>query len=323
MIPDFRTKDEECELLFELEASDTGPLHLGRLLGGTNGGRLVVLRHVEAGLIQACVRSVNASRGIAHPRLGKVLGFVGVGGQRYIASEYMEGCTLAELVQVATANGGSIEPAVASRIVLDALQAVIAGRKLLVSRDAAPEGRCFHADAVWIAEFGETFLLEIGILHHLGRTPPNPELEDLDGEDGDVMSAGAALLELLGGIPGELERVTARALAPNRADSYDGPEAMVSALSDLPRELLATETKVSESVKRLLGQSFERRKLKLDMLRRDWVATFADLENESTQFYQTAELTPARNEDTVRPPAPARPEAASGAPAQKLSLIHI
>jgi hypothetical protein len=192
---------------------------------------------------------------------------------------------------------------------------VIAGRKLLVGRDAAPEGRCFHADAVWIAEFGETFLLEIGILHHLGRTPPNPELEDLDGEDGDVMSAGAALLQLLGGSPGELERVTSRALAPNRADSYDGPEAMVSVLSDLPHELLATEKEVSASVKRLLGQSFERRKLKLDMLKRDRVATFADLENESTQFYQTAELAPAQSEDTIRPPAPAKaPSPVSGQP---------
>src|SRR5688572_2279741 len=102
MVVQAKPMDEDCEVLFELEARETGPIQLGRLLRGTNAGRLVVLRPVEATLLPACVRSVEASRGIAHPRLGKVLGFVSAGGQRYIASEYMEGCTLAELVQTAS-----------------------------------------------------------------------------------------------------------------------------------------------------------------------------------------------------------------------------
>jgi serine/threonine protein kinase len=202
------------EPMLELPAGALGHLSLGRGLSGFDVGRLVLLRRFPE-VDEAAFRSaILSAAAIAGPRLIKVLGGARVVGQLAVSSEYVEGIGLVELTEASTHHGFPVSPAVALRIMQDALSAVRDARRLFEARNAGPIPRLLFPETVWIAEFGEAFLTESGVIGSLLRVPALRDTragtaqlspEELAGEsptpESDVFAAGALLWHLLAGRP--------------------------------------------------------------------------------------------------------------------------
>lgn len=198
--------------MLELQTFTIGRLRLGRGLSGADVGRLVLLRsfpEVSEAEIQAAIRTATP---IAGPRLIKVLGGARVSGEAAVASEYVEGLALVELLAATADHGFPMSPAVALRIVQDALAAVRDARRLFESTNAGPIPRLLFEETIWIAEFGEALLTESGVIGSLLRSPglratrgATAQLtpEELAGSppspESDVFAAGALLWHLLAG----------------------------------------------------------------------------------------------------------------------------
>src|SRR5688572_22024409 len=112
------------ESMLELNAGALGQLRLGRGLFGADVGRLVLLRSFPEASEAELGAAIRSSESIAGPRLIKVLGGARVAGAAAVASEYVEGVSLVELMAAAADHGFPLSPAVALRILQDALAAV-------------------------------------------------------------------------------------------------------------------------------------------------------------------------------------------------------
>jgi serine/threonine protein kinase len=200
--------------MLELNAGALGQLRLGRGLFGADVGRLVLLRSFPEASEAELGVAIRGSESIAGPRLIKVLGGARVAGVPAVASEYVEGVSLVELMAAAADHGFPLSPAVALRILQDALAAVRDARRLFESTNAGPIPRLLFAETVWIAEFGEALLTESGVIGSLLRVPAvratraaTAQLtpEELSGRppspESDVFAAGALLWHLLAAHP--------------------------------------------------------------------------------------------------------------------------
>lgn len=202
------------ESMLELHAGEIGRLRLGRGSFGADVGRLVLLRSFPEASEADLAAAVRSAAPIAGPRLIKVIGGARVSGEAAVASEYVEGISLVELLTATAAHGFPMSPAVALRILQDALAAVRDARRLFESTNAGPVPRFLFAETVWIAEFGEALLTESGVIGSLLRSPAlratrggTAQLtpEELAGKapspESDVFAAGALLWHLLAGHP--------------------------------------------------------------------------------------------------------------------------
>jgi hypothetical protein len=334
----------QCEALFKLFDGPTGWLRLGRLLKGHEAGRLVLLRdasaaHDEVALSQA----VDSARCIAHPNITKLLGIVWLDGAPQLASEYVDGVSLHELTRTFAGQPTPIEPRVAARIICDALSAVASAKELLRGAGAVSAGRCLFADTIWIAEFGETLLMEAGVATLLNpESAPfsgGPAIEQLASSTlamNDVRAAGLELLSLLtnhepdaqahqrlASAPPALAAIVKRALSEDPALRYADPATMSRALAGLPSELIASEREVGVLIQESMRSVLKGRRQKLSLLERlSAVVSDAD---ESTQFFGATGVTEASQRGTLpppkdagdsseiitaRPPAPSAPRAA-------------
>jgi hypothetical protein len=313
---------EPCEILFELFEGPTGKIHLGRLLAGHEAGRLVALRQVSAARLEELRPVVDVARSIAHPRLAKVLGIVGAGGETHVAAEYVTGVCLLELTAAARAQHVRLPPNVAIRIVRDALLAAQAAKKLMLESAELDVQRSFFSDTIWIAEFGETFVTEVGVaalLNDAATLVPADRRQPkafLASQKGDVYWAGVELYQLLTNarfdekasfpfnqrIPAALAPSLTRSLSKFASLSFGSPEAMANALSDLPAELMASEDEIARTVQGLAHEILEGRKAKLGLFERAAAAREFD---DMTQVYRSADVEKLREQDTARPsPAP-------------------
>ncbi len=311
----------QCEALFKLFDGPTGWLRLGRLLKGHEAGRLVLLRdasaaHDEVALSQA----VDGARCIAHPNISKMLGIVWLDEVPQLASEYVDGVSLYELTRTFAGQPTPIEPRVAARIICDALSAVASAKDLLRGAGAASVGRCLFSDTIWIAEFGETLLMEAGVATLLNpESAPfsgGPAVEQLGSSAlamNDVRAAGLELLtlltnrepgpsaqELLANAPPALAAIVRRALSDDPALRYADPATMSRALAGLPPELIASEREVGVVIQESMRSTLKGRRQKLSLLERlSAVVSDAD---ESTQFFGATGVTEASQKGTLPPP---------------------
>jgi hypothetical protein len=311
---------EPCEILFELFEGPTGKTHLGRLLAGHEAGRLVALRQVSPDRLEELRPIVDVARSIAHPRLGKVLGIVGAGGETHVAAEYVTGVSLLELTGAARAQRVRLPPSVAIRIVRDALLAAQAAKKLMLESAELDVQRSFFTDTVWIAEFGETFVTEVGVaalLNDAATLIPADKRQPkafLASQKGDVYWAGVELYQLLTNarfdektafpfnqrIPPAVAPSLTRSLSKFASLSFVSPEAMATALSELPAELMASEDEIARTVQGLAQEILESRKAKLGLFERAAAARDFD---DMTQVYRSADVGKLREQDTARPSA--------------------
>jgi hypothetical protein len=314
------TPSAQCEALFKLFEGPTGRLRLGRLLKGAEAGRLVLLRDASAAHDDVALsQAVDGARCIAHPNISKLLGVVWLDGAPQLASEYVDGVSLFELKRTLAGQPEPIEPRVAARIICDALSAVANAKDLLRSAGAASAGRFLFSDTLWIAEFGETLLMEAGV-----ATLLNPEsapfsggaaVEQLGSElaTNDVRAAGFELLtlltnhepgekalELLAQAPPALAAIVRRALSDDPAIRYADPATMSRALAGLPAELIASEREVGVVIQESMRAVLKGRRHKLSLLERlSAVVSDAD---ESTKFFGATGVSEASQRGTLPPP---------------------
>lgn len=309
---------EPCEILFELFEGPTGKTHLGRLLAGHEAGRLVALRQVSRERLDELRPIVDVARSIAHPRLAKVLGIVGAGGETHVAAEYVTGVSLLELTSAARAAHVRLPASIAIRIVRDALLAAQAAKNLMCESAELDVQRSFFTDTVWIAEFGETFVTEVGVaalLNDAATLVPADKRQPkafLASHKGDVYWAGVELYQMLTNarfdektafpfnqrIPQALAPSLTRALSKFASLSFASPEAMATALSELPAELMASEDEIARTVQGLTREILESRKAKLGLFERAAAARDFD---DMTQVYRSADVEKLREQDTARP----------------------
>jgi hypothetical protein len=103
-------------------------------------------------------------------------------------------------------------------------------------------------------------------------------------------------------IPAALAPSLTRSLSKFASLSFGSPEAMATALSDLPPELMASEDEIARTVQGLAQEILEGRKAKLGLFERAAAARDFD---DMTQVYRSADVDKLREQDTARPePAP-------------------
>jgi hypothetical protein len=300
-------------VLFELFHGPLGVVELGRLLKGNDAGRVVVLRKLPGAPSPDLASATDLARSLAHPRLAKVLGILrGKDDAWYGASEYVAGVSLFELGRAVTARGVSLDPAVAVRIVLDALQAANEAQQLLSVTANVHDVRSIFSESVWIATYGEVFVAELLIAPVLAKELARTSTETIQGSGpspdslgDDVSSALAELARLVGA--GELgEGATVPGLREIferfRCDrsSRDGVPELISALSELGSAHIADEQQVAAELLRTVGTDLARRAQKIAMLERS--SMHAPPDDEATRYFRVA-AAPAER-DTTRPPPP-------------------
>jgi len=316
-------RDPQSDVLFEMFNGALGSVHLARLLKGNDAGRLVTLRKLPAACSEEVIAAADLARSVAHPKLVKVLGVIEEQNARYLASEHIFGVTLFELGRAASNRQMPVAPAVAVRIMIDALSAVAIARRLLTDTLHAPVTRGVFPECIWIADFGETFLAEVLVAPQLGRR----------GSDGlvhseatlltdDVRSAALELTRMvcaglspkapaetdISQLPIELQAALMPALGYRAVTPYAAPQEFLDALSSLDESLIATEWQVAEELQRIMGTVLNVRRQKLDMLERSSSAELHEDQGDETKFFRVAVKTEQRV--TARPP----PSDSSGPP---------
>jgi hypothetical protein len=284
-----------CELLFELFSGARGKLFVGRLLRGQDSGRIVTLREVSQ-IGADLPGAVDAARSLAHPRLAKVLGLAQVDGTKFVASEYMPGAALCELSAASRQQGRPIQPAVAVQILSEGLKSLALAQQLLRTHTGVGYTRSLHADTVWVAEYGDVLVTEVGLATFLGQA--GPTFSEQEAASRDVVGGAVELFQLLTAraltveqsvrvadwVPAPLASVLLRAFtAP---DTFKGPQGLADALCALPLTFRASEDAVAGELRRLLGTTLEKRKQTLRALQEE-AAPDGD---ESTQRFRTADL---------------------------------
>jgi hypothetical protein len=298
-----------CEVLFELFHGSHGAVHLGRMLRGVDSGRLVVLREVGV-LDPAVLAAVDLARSLAHPQLLKSLGAVRSATSHHLASEYVPGMSLLELEASVRKSRFPLRPGVAVRIIKDALRAAAVTQQLLSDTAALGYTRCLFADTIWIAEFGDVLLTDVGVAPLLGKTP---ETDPTKAAAKDLLTAAIHLFQLASGealspavtsklssyVPELLAATLARALGVDQGAPFANLEEFVRALDQLPKELQAEESDVKEEFQRRVGANLTQRRNKLGLL--ELGAAQQDSE-EVTRVFRSF-LPENSAPDTVRPQA--------------------
>ncbi|HYP99451.1 MAG TPA: hypothetical protein VER96_12345 [Polyangiaceae bacterium] len=276
-----RQNEPECQVLFELFGSPRGKVSLGRLSSGKDVGRIVMLRQIPEGTLRQATPAFDLAKSLAHPRLLKLLGVVSDRSHRYVASEYVPGVSLFELVARTRARQHGMAPGAAVRVMIDALRAVASARSLLTAAGAAPV-RLLNSDCVWLVDYGEILLSEVGVSAALlgGPSQRMPDTaSDVDARD--VMTAAVELYQLASGrlmtgdltraaklhLPVPLARVLEEAFTGQSPNGADGVGALADALAALPPVLVGREQEVVSELQRTSGDLLEERRRKLAAFR--------------------------------------------------------
>ena len=301
----------------DLFTGPTGSLKLARLLGGKEAGRLALVRHVPEGETPELTRRVTRAQSISHPRFAKTLGLVSSNGATYIASEYMPAVTLFELRQAASAQGKTLPLSVAVRIVREALSAAGAARKLFSAGGKDDCGRVLFSDTIWVAEFGEVFLTEVGFASLLYDSPSRAGVPSRPGSDVDALAGLVELRDMLSVHPGTdralstlakdvtagIARLLTLTLHPESKTKVQSLDAVGRALAAMPGTDSANEADVQRAVQELMRPVLERRQGKIPTGER--VTTHAEGDEEATRMFDASGLMRATEQETVRPAASA------------------
>jgi hypothetical protein len=288
-----RQNQPECQVLFELFGSPRGKVSLGRLSSGKETGRIVMLRQIPEAALRQVTPAFELAKGLTHPRVLKLLGVVSDRTHSYVASEYVPGVSLFELVARTRARQQGMEAGAAVRVMIDALRAVESARLLLTTAGAEPV-RLLNSDCVWLVDYGETLLSEVGVSSAMlgGAAPRMPDAAS-DVESRDVMTAAVELYQLASGhlmtgdlsraarlhLPVALARVLEEAFTGQLAG--DGVGALADALAELPPVLVGAEKLVSSELQRMSGDLLDERRRKLAAFKS---ASLADIEGATRIF---------------------------------------
>ena len=272
-----RHNHPECQVLFELFGSPRGKVSLGRLNTGKEAGRVVMLREIPERALQQATPAFDLARDLTHPSVLKLLGVVTDRTHRYVASEYVPGISLFELVARARARQQGMEVSAAVRVMIDALRAIASARSLLVEAGAEPV-RLLNSDCIWLVDYGETLLSEVGVSASMlgGASQQTPDTAS-EVEAREMMAAAVELYQLASGrlmtgdlsrtaklhLPAPLAKLLEAVFSLDPSSGIAGVGALSDALSALPPVLVGSEQLVASELQRLSGDLLDERRRKL------------------------------------------------------------
>jgi eukaryotic-like serine/threonine-protein kinase len=211
------------ELLEKLASGGMATVYLGRARGARGFSRLVAIKRAHPHLIRddafarMLMREAKLAARIHHSNVVSVLDVVQAEGELFLVLDYVEGCSLAELVAHGRERGALLPAPVAIRIVLDACAGLQAAHEAkdatgrptpIVHRDVSPQNIMVGADGVTkLTDFGiakslsfDTVVTGTGLL--LGKlaymAPEYVASRQLD-ERSDLFGVGVVLWEALAG----------------------------------------------------------------------------------------------------------------------------
>lgn len=157
-----------------LGAASIGTIWLGRLLNGSDAGRVVVLRRIAKQWLsnkdaEWVLYGADAYAQVRHPSLLKLLGVLDQDNDLVTISEHLEGVRLVDLQRSVFDEGVPVPATVATRLVLDAARATCKAHRLAADAGIFPCERLFLPEGVLITGYGATLLGELGVLSALAR----------------------------------------------------------------------------------------------------------------------------------------------------------
>src|SRR5262249_2389395 len=158
------------ETLFQLAAGGMATVSLGTVRGAFGFRQLVAIKRPHAHLVadpdykRDLLNEARLASLIHHANVVDVRDVEASGNEVSLVMDYVEGASLADLLQNALAGGPQVAPAVAVRIALDALAGLHAAHELsdergqaveLVHRDVSPQNLLVGLDGVTrVTDFG-------------------------------------------------------------------------------------------------------------------------------------------------------------------------
>jgi eukaryotic-like serine/threonine-protein kinase len=215
----------EYEIVSRLRVGGMATLYLARRHGAAGFSRLVALKVVHPHLvelpavIEMFVDEARICSQISHPHVVHVEEFGVIDGVHYLVMEYLDGCSISDLLQVFQRQGRMLDPELAARVILEVAGGLHAAHE---TRDA--EGRLLdivHRDIspsnVLLSTDGNAKLIDFGIAKARNRISETeagvslkgkynyvaPEQATRAGSDrrSDVFSLGVVFWEMLVGQP--------------------------------------------------------------------------------------------------------------------------
>lgn len=209
--------------LHVLASGGMAKVYVARQLGAAGIERLVVIKRVHRHLLadrESCEMfrdEARLSSMISHPNVVSVVDTIEADGELFLVLEYVESLSLDALLERIVARGERLPPAVAARIVGDALAGLHAAHEAVdlrgnpmdvIHRDVSPHNVIVGRDgASRVIDFGiakaasRASLAEGGVFKGKLRymSPEQVQQKPLDRRT-DVFSAGVVLYEALTGV---------------------------------------------------------------------------------------------------------------------------
>jgi eukaryotic-like serine/threonine-protein kinase len=287
------------QLIDEVMTSPLGPLWTARTLSGAEQGRLVTIRRLSTlgatpAAIDRLMADAVAALGVRDGRVVATLDVMLEADGISVVGEYVEGETLAALLQTAFIKSSPLPTSVATRIGRDVLAAVCAAKQQWGGGALSfPHGGLLP-HSILVAGFGEAMVSDIGVargafdLHGaLGNLDcaryraPEQASRGHNDESTDVYTMGVVLWEMLANQPlppnapaldrveragppiaEGLARLVERALDPNPDVRFATLREMMFAINEACTEIAAPE-QVLLTLDRLARPAMEARRTRL------------------------------------------------------------
>lgn len=278
----------EYEIIRRLRVGGMATLFLARRHGAAGFSRNVVLKVVHPHLldqprfVEMFVDEARISSLISHPNVVHVEEFGEANGVHYLVMEYIDGCSVSELLQKLKHEGRGLDPVLAASIILQVARGLHAAHEAkdpdgnpldIIHRDISPSNILLSTD-------GHARLIDFGIAKARNRiaeteagfamkgkfkyvAPEQATRTDIDRRS-DVFSLGVVFWELLVGAPlfaddtqiGLFNRLTSTVVRP---PSMANPAALVvldalvlSMLQHDPADRPATAAEVQRRIASVL-----------------------------------------------------------------------
>ena len=213
----------DYSLLTKLASGGMATVYVARKSGVAGFERLVAIKCCHPHLrdddefVSMFLDEARLAASIRHPNVVATLD-VSDGDYLYLVMEYIEGCSLGNLVRHASKAGKTLPPAIAVRVIIDMLLGLHAAHELkdsdgttlgLVHRDVSPQNILVGIDGVSrITDFGIAFATARSTVTQEGRikgkfsylSPEQAKSQPVTRRM-DVFSAGTVLWEALTGRP--------------------------------------------------------------------------------------------------------------------------
>jgi serine/threonine-protein kinase len=215
----------EYEIVKRLRVGGMATLYLARRHGAAGFSRLVALKVIHPHLVEQStfidmfVDEARICSQISHPNVVHVEEFGEIDGIHYLVMEYLDGCSIGELLQLFRHEKRKLDPELAARVIMQIAGGLHAAHETLdtdghplelVHRDISPSNILLSAD-------GNAKLIDFGIAkarNRLAETEagvalkgkfkyiaPEQAMRSTIDRRGDIFSLGVVFWEMLVGQP--------------------------------------------------------------------------------------------------------------------------